>query len=85
MTVFFSQCDKAFSKFKVLKIHKKIHSGDYPFGCSTSTFTFSHFGVLKSHSIIHIERKNFHFHKCENIVTLKEDFPRHMNEANTSE
>ena len=59
-----------------LKIHKKIHTGDYPFGCSTFTYTFSHFGVLKSHSRIHIERKTFHRHKCENIFTLREAFVR---------
>ena len=31
---------------------------------------------------IHIERKTFHCHKCENIFTLREDFVRHNYSGN---
>ena len=56
---------------EVIKIHKKIHTGDDPFGFSTGTYSFSQSGVLKSHSRIPIEWKPFLCPKCGNIFILR--------------
>ena len=65
------------------KIHKKIHTGDDPFDCSTCAYSFSQSGVLTSHSRIHIERKPSPSPKCGIIFTLRVDFKRRMKDTHT--